>query len=129
MAMRGRILVLAAASLLGWSVGGCAAPASHPARPDGGIVLLGETHDRVTDHHWQLQRIAALHEQEPKLAIGLEMVPRSRQAALDAWIAGKLDEAAFLREVDWERSWGFDFGLYRPIFAYARMKHIPLIAL
>src|SRR5262249_12987990 len=127
----GRILVLALAGLLGWSVGGCAAPAAStpPARQDGGIVLLGETHDRVTDHHWQLQRIAALREQEPKLAIGLEMGPRNRQAALDDRTAGKLNEAAFLRAVDWERSWGFDFGLYRPIFAYARMKGIPMIAL
>lgn len=127
MAMKGRILALALAGLLGWSAAGCAAPA--PARPDGGVVLLGETHDRVADHHWQLQRIAALREDEPGLAIGLEMVPRSRQAALDAWTEGRLDEAAFLREVDWNRSWGFDFGLYRPIFAFARMNRIPLIAL
>lgn len=127
MAMRGRIQALALVGLLGWSVAGCATPA--PARPDGGVVLLGETHDRVADHHWQLQRIAALREEQPGLAIGLEMVPRSRQAALDAWTAGELDEAAFLREVDWDRSWGFDFGLYRPIFAFARMHRIPLIAL
>lgn len=132
MAMRGRIVTLGLVGLLGWSVAGCAMPVPArpvPDRPDSGVVLLGETHDRVADHHWQLQRIAALREAQPGLAIGLEMVPRSRQAALDDWTAGKLDEAAFLQAVDWERSWGFDFGLYRPIFAYARMHRIPLIAL
>ncbi|MGK9232937.1 ChaN family lipoprotein [Inquilinus limosus] len=128
MKTRGRILALAVAALLGWSGAGCATAPEAP-RPDGGVVLLGETHDRVTDHHWQLQRIAALHEEEPGLAIGLEMLPRSRQAALDAWVAGTLDEAGFRREADWDRSWGFDFGLYRPIFAFARMHRIPLIAL
>ena len=123
-----RIQALVLAVLLGWLAAGCAV-APVPPRADGGVVLLGETHDRVEDHHWQLQRIAALYEEEPRLAIGLEMVPRGRQAALDDWIAGRLDEAAFLRAVDWQDSWGFDFALYRPIFAYARDHRIPLIAL
>jgi len=123
-----RIQALVLAALFAWLVAGCASSPAAP-RPDGGVVLLGETHDRAADHHWQLRQIAALHDEEPRLAIGLEMVPRSRQAALDGWIAGKLDEADFLRAVDWQDTWGFDFGLYRPIFAYAREHRIPLVAL
>jgi hypothetical protein len=81
-----------------------AAPAIRP-----GVVLLGETHDRAADHRWQLAQIEALYARQPGLAIGLEMVPRSRQAALDGWTAGKLDEAQFLQAVDWQNSWGFDY--------------------
>ena len=128
MQVRRKILGLASAALLGWLAAACAAtPAAVQA--ESGVVLLGETHDRAADHQWQLARIEALYAGQPHLAIGLEMVPRSRQAALDDWSAGRLDEAQFLQAVDWQNSWGFNYALYRPVFDFARAHRIPLIAL
>jgi uncharacterized iron-regulated protein len=127
MRCRSRAFGLAVACLLGWVLAGCAA--APPQEPAVGVVLLGETHDRAADHRWQLAQIEALYAREPGLAIGLEMVPRSRQAALDDWTAGKLDEAQFLRAVDWQNSWGFDYALYRPVFDFARAQRVPMLAL
>ncbi|GAA0576799.1 ChaN family lipoprotein [Halomonas salifodinae] len=93
------------------------------------VVLLGEQHDRLAHHRWQLHTLAGLHAHQPDLVIGLEMLPREAQPALDAWIAGELDEAAFLEASDWHRHWGFDPGLYLPILHFARMHRIPLLAL
>ena len=52
------------------------------------VVLLGERHDDMDHHRWQLQTLAALHAQRPDLVIGFEMFPRRVQAVLDRWVAG-----------------------------------------
>ncbi|TDN97839.1 MULTISPECIES: ChaN family lipoprotein [Halomonas] len=93
------------------------------------VVLLGEQHDRLDHHRWQLHTLAALHAHHPSLVIGLEMLPREAQPALDAWVAGELDEAAFLEQSGWRQAWGFDPALYLPILHFARMQRIPLLAL
>jgi uncharacterized iron-regulated protein len=93
------------------------------------VVLLGERHDRDDDHRWQLHLLAALHAQRPQMVIGLEMFPRRAQPALDRWVAGELTLADFLRESDWDEVWSLPAELYRPIFEFARINRIPLVAL
>ena len=92
-------------------------------------VLLGENHDSAEHHRFQLQVIAALHAQRPGMVIGLEMLPRSAQPVLDRWVAGGMAEDEFVRDSDWRRAWGFDFSLYAPVFHFARMNRIPMLAL
>lgn len=92
-------------------------------------VLLGERHDSAEQHRWQLHTIAALHALNPGLAIGLEMMPRRAQPALDRWVAGATDEPGFLRDSDWDRVWGYDPALYLPVLHFARMHRLPLVAL
>jgi len=93
------------------------------------VVLLGEHHDSADHHRWQLQVLAALHAQRADLVIGFEMFPRRVQPALDRWVAGELSEAEFLRLSEWNRVWGFDPQLYLPLFHFARLNRIPMIAL
>ena len=96
------------------------------ARP---VVLLGETHTSNEDHRWQMQVLAALHSRAPRLTIGFEAFPRRVQSVLDRWVAGELSERRFLAEVGWGDVWGFDAALYMPLFDFARMNRIPMIAL
>lgn len=91
-------------------------------------VLLGETHDSAEDHRWQLHTLGALHALRPELAIGLEMFPRRLQPVLDRWVAGGLSEADFLRQGEWDKVWGYDAQLYLPLFHFARMHRLPLLA-
>lgn len=93
------------------------------------FVLLGEAHDNPDHHLWQLQTLSMLLAAREQMTIGLEMFPRRVQPALDQWVAGDLTEAQFLQEADWNRVWGFDPDLYMPIFRFARLNRIPLVAL
>lgn len=93
------------------------------------IVLLGEQHDEVAHHRWQLHTLAGLHALRDEMVIGLEMLPRSTQPALDAWVAGELDAVSLLSQTRWDEAWGFDPELYMPILHFARMSDIPLVAL
>ncbi|ATJ82333.1 ChaN family lipoprotein [Halomonas beimenensis] len=99
------------------------------AMADQEVVLLGEQHDRADHHRWQLHTLAGLHALRPDLVIGLEMLPRESQPALDAWVAGELTEAEFLEASGWYAHWRLDPDLYLPILHFARLHGIPLKAL
>lgn len=93
------------------------------------VVLLGEAHDSAEDHRWQLHTLTQLYAAQSRMAIGFEMFPRRVQPALDQWVAGELTEAEFLQRAEWEKVWGFDARDYLPLFHFARMNRIPMLAL
>ncbi|GKS69595.1 uncharacterized iron-regulated protein [Nitrosomonas sp. PY1] len=93
------------------------------------IVLLGETHVNADHHRWQLQALMALYAERPDMVIGFEMFPRRIQSVLDRWVAGELTEKEFLRAAEWDRVWNTDANLYLPLFHFARMNRIPMLAL
>lgn len=93
------------------------------------VVLIGEEHTGQEFHTVQLRVLELLHAENVELAVGLEMFPVERQAALDDWIRGDLDEQAFIDTADWYGSWGYNWGYYREIFLFARENAIPMVAL
>ena len=94
------------------------------------VVYIGETHTSRPDHLLQRMLIEALHHRDKRLAIGMEMFPRSSQPALDRFINDPdMSEAEFLRESRYWEVWRYDYRLFRPIFAYARTHKIPVIGL
>jgi len=93
------------------------------------IVLLGEQHDIAEHHRWQLQTLSALFARHQDMALGFEMFPRRVQPALDKWVAGELNELEFLKQSDWSKVWGYDAKLYMPLFHFARINKIPMLAL
>ncbi|WP_299878874.1 ChaN family lipoprotein [uncultured Cocleimonas sp.] len=93
------------------------------------VIFVGESHTDYGHHLNQLAIIKKTHQKWGDLSIGLEMVQRPFQAALDDYIAGRINELQMLRKVEWYKRWKYDFRLYRPIFDYAKANKIPLIAL
>ncbi len=92
------------------------------------VVLLGERHDRLDHHRWQLEVLRKLQARGVELTLALEMFPRRVQPALDAWVRGELTEAQFLERSDWDRVWRFDPALYMDVFRFARDHNIPMQA-
>src|SRR5215813_10934805 len=93
------------------------------------VILLGEVHDNADHHRWQVATIAGLHALHPQLEIALEMLPHRLQNVLDQWVAGELTEEQFLTRTQWRTVWGHDPALYMPIFHFARLHRLPMIAL
>lgn len=119
---------------------GWARPAAGGPQPESGpallaamaqrdFVLLGEQHDDMDHHRWQLHTLAALHAQRPHMVLGFEMFPRRVQPVLERWVAGELSEAEFLAQSDWARVWSMPAELYLPLFHFARLNRIPMVAL
>ncbi len=93
------------------------------------VVLLGETHTSAENHRWQLQVLSALYGRNANMVLGFESFPRSVQPVLDRWTRGELSEKKFLKDSRWDDVWTFDPNLYMPLFHFARMHRIPMIAL
>lgn len=90
------------------------------------LLLIGETHTSLEAHRVQLQVLQALQRRGRPLAIGLEMLPASAQAALDDWVDGRLSDDEFLERSRWYEHWGYDWRYYRDLFAFARDHRIPM---
>lgn len=93
------------------------------------VVLLGEFHNEADHHRWQLQVLAGLLAQRPNMIIGFEMFPRRVQPALDRWVAGSLTVKELLDQSEWARVWDFPAEFYLPLFEFARINRIPMVAL
>ena len=93
------------------------------------IIYVGETHDKFSHHQVQLQVLQSLYRQNPKIAVGMEMFQRPFQNALDDYIAGAIDERAFLKRSEYFKRWDVDYNLYKPILDFARGEKIPVVAL
>lgn len=93
------------------------------------VILLGEYHDQDDHHRWQAQVLAALHVQRPNMIIGFEMFPRRVQPALDRWVAGELTVKEFLEQSEWAKVWNMPAELYVPLFEFARINGIRMVAL
>jgi uncharacterized iron-regulated protein len=91
------------------------------------IVLVGEHHNNPDHHQAQLKVIQMLHKVGHKVAVGLEMFRRDSQKALNQWVAGQTSEAHF--KPIYMDNWNYDWGLYGPIFNYARKNRIPMVGL
>lgn len=92
------------------------------------VIYIGETHDNVMAHIIQAKIIEVLARRYPgQIAVGMEMFRRSAQPELDEWHNGKMPPAAF--EKLFEREWGFDDEIYRPILDMLEKAGIPIIAL
>jgi hypothetical protein len=63
------------------------------------------------------------------MVIGFEAFPRRAQPVLDQWIAGQLTARQFLERSEWEKVWNMPPELYMPLFEFARLNRIPMVAL
>jgi uncharacterized iron-regulated protein len=70
--------------------------------------------------------LAGLHRRVgARLVLGMEMWERDAQPALDRYLAGSTDEAAFLKA---SRPWSNYRTDYRPLVEYAKAQGIPVLA-
>lgn len=92
------------------------------------VVLIGESHDNAGDHAVQLELLEAVSAKKPT-GLGMEMFQRPFQPALDLFVSGEIDEAEMLEQTEWEKRWGFEVDLYRPLWNHAQDNGLPIIAL
>ena len=97
---------------------------------DADYILLGERHDNAVDHRAQAAFVEQAARRGPRPVLGLEMLPRRRfSRQLEAFSQGGLALEALPAALDWPSSWGFDFALYKPVFAVAERYRLPVAGL
>ncbi|HJT77648.1 MAG TPA: ChaN family lipoprotein [Gemmataceae bacterium] len=93
------------------------------------LVCVGEDHDSELNHRVQLEIIKALYARDERLGVGMEMFQRPFQPAVDRYLKGEGTEDEFLKATEYQKRWGFDWALYRPIVDFCRKNGVALAAL
>lgn len=94
------------------------------------FIVVGETHDDRWHHEVQHRIYGALVvDTEGPLALGMEMFQQPYQYALDAYVAGEVDEDTMLDETGWDTNWGFNTAFYEGMWRLARERGHPIVAL
>ena len=92
------------------------------------VVFLGEEHDNTVGHAQHFLLFRTLHRRtkgKRTMVLSMEMFERDVQYLLDAYLAGKISEKAFLAK---SRPWPRYREHYRPFIEYAKAQGIPVIA-
>jgi len=93
------------------------------------IIFVGESHDQIEHHRIQARLLQELIVRGRKVGVAMEMFTRSQQPILDQWSQGLLTEEKFLKEVQWETTWGIDYQLYKEILDKAKNHRIKVLGL
>jgi uncharacterized iron-regulated protein len=89
------------------------------------VVFFGETHLDETTHELELAVYEGLIERtQGKVVLAMEMFERNDQAALDEYLAGKIEEAPFRMRT---RVWGNYRTGYRRLIETAKRHGLPVI--
>lgn len=88
------------------------------------VVFVGELHGNPAAHRVQLEMLRVLAAERRPLALATEQFERDVQAVLDQYLAGKIDEAAFLKD---SRPWP-NYADYRPLVELCRERKLPVLA-
>jgi uncharacterized iron-regulated protein len=100
---------------------------------DARAICFGELHPNADHHLAQSRALAELARRATAdgrvLGVGFEMFQRPFQAALDAFVAGQIEEDELLLQTEYEARWGWAFELYRPLLSTARDHALPVLAL
>lgn len=91
------------------------------------IIIVGELHDVMEHHRFQLKVIQAVYQNEKNIAIAMEMFRADAQTDLDNWVNGKLSEEDFKKV--FKDNWRTGWDLYLDILLFARDNKIPIIGL
>jgi len=93
------------------------------------LIFVGEAHDNPDHHLIQIQILQAVASGSPSLAVGMEFFQQDHQPFVDKYIQGKITEREFLEAVNWKKTWGFEYHLYRPLMQLAKERKYRVLAI
>lgn len=93
------------------------------------IIFVGEVHNNGEHHLIQFQILQSIIEECGPVDVAMEFFRAPQQPLLDRYLSGGMSESEFLEAVDWEKSWGYPFHLYRPLLKLAREKGCRVLAI
>jgi uncharacterized iron-regulated protein len=93
------------------------------------LVFVGEVHDNPEHHLIEVQILEALMAVDRHVTIAMEFFQKPEQPILDRYLQGEIDEEEFLKAIDWNEEWGFDYSYYRPLMLLAKQNGSKVLAI
>ncbi len=86
------------------------------------VVFVGEVHNDPDHHLIQTQILQALALEWGRINVAMEFLPVHTKDAVKRYLTGEINEEEFLKQVNWDKIWGFPYHLYRPMFLVAKRE-------
>lgn len=91
------------------------------------IVFMGDFHALQQSQKTHLRILKSL--KNKKIILAVECIQMKDQKHLDHFLAGKITEGDFLRNIRWQKTWGFPWENYKPLFRWAQKNQVRMLAL
>jgi len=93
------------------------------------LIFIGEVHDNPEHHLIQVQILQALMARHGPLTVAMKFFQEPQQPIVDRYMQGNSTESVFLKEVNWNRHWSFDYHFYRPLMFTVRERGGKILAI
>jgi hypothetical protein len=94
------------------------------------IIYVGDYHTLAAAQQMPLKLLRALWaRRRHRWILALEMVQISDQSATDLFVEGRMSQEAYLREIEYDKTWGFPWEHYRPLFEFAREHGVRVVGI
>jgi len=92
---------------------------------DTDIVFIGEFHGNHASALLEMQVLAGLYQQNPKLILSMEMFNRDQQEILNKYLDSEIGEVQLIKEAP---AWNNYVASYRPLVEFAKQHFMPVVA-
>ena len=93
------------------------------------LIFIGEVHNNPEHHLIQVQILQSLMIRYGIQSVAMEVFQQNQQPVLDRYIDGSITEAVFLKDVGWDKTWSYDYYLYRPLMLMPKEKGGKVLAI
>jgi len=90
------------------------------------VIFLGEFHNSVPTHTYQLKIIQDIYKRHRQIAIAMEMFERDTQSVMNRYLSGKLSNKVFLNK---SRPWSNYLSDYSPLVEFAKAHGLRVLAM
>lgn len=93
------------------------------------VVFVGDYHTLQPAQQTLLKILEEALPRRLDIVLAVETVRREDQEVLDRYLDGKITESDFLAEIDYEKTWGFPWNYYRPVFEAAKGNGVRMVGM
>jgi uncharacterized iron-regulated protein len=93
------------------------------------LIFIGEVHNNLEHHLIQVQILQALMIRYGVQSVAMEFFQQTQQPVIDRYMDGSTAEAVFLKDVGWDKTWAYDYYLYRPLMLMTKEKRGKVLAI
>lgn len=94
------------------------------------LIYVGDYHTCNQSQRSFLRILKAVVKRDRDFILGMELLHKHHQRALDDFLSGRTSEQTFLKRIKLEEHWVFDlWSSFKPIFDFCRYHGIPMIAI
>jgi len=93
------------------------------------IILMGDYHTFAQSQKTALRLLRELINWETPITLALEIFPSTYQSLVEKYLDGTLEETEFLKQTNYQTTWGFPWEHFRPLFVFAKEHKISILVL